>query len=116
MPFKSHLTEEHKKSYFRWVIVSLLFFATAINYGDRTVLSIAGPALAKSLQLNSVSMGYIFSAFGWSYVLAQLPGGWLLDRFGSRRIYALSLFLWSFFTFITGFTGFLAGFTAVVAL
>ncbi len=108
--------EESKKGYFRWVVVSLLFFATAINYADRTVLSIAGPALAKSLGLNSVSMGYIFSAFGWSYVLAQLPGGWLLDRFGSRKIYSISLFTWSFFTFITGFTGFLAGFSAVVVL
>ena len=108
--------EESKKSNFRWVIVSLLFFATAINYADRTVLSIAGPALAKSLHLDSVSMGYIFSAFGWSYVLAQLPGGWLLDRFGSRKIYAISLGVWSFFTFITGFTGFFAGFTAIVVL
>jgi ACS family glucarate transporter-like MFS transporter len=61
-------------------------------------------------------MGYIFSAFGWSYVLAQLPGGWLLDRFGSRKIYAISLFVWSFFTFITGFAGFFAGFTAIVVL
>ena len=110
------LTEEPKKSNFRWVIVSLLFLATAINYANRTALSIAGPALAKSLHLNSVSMGYIFSAFGWSYVLAQLPGGWLLDRFGSRKIYAISLFAWSFVTFITGFTGFFAGFSAVVVL
>lgn len=108
--------EESKKSNFRWAIVTFLFLATAINYADRTVLSIAGPALAKSLGLNSVSMGYIFSAFGWSYVLAQLPGGWLLDRFGSRRVYSISLFVWSFFTFITGFTGFLAGFTAVIML
>ena len=113
---KSQSIEEPKKSNFRWAIVTLLFFATAINYADRTVLSIAGPALAKSLDLNSVSMGYIFSAFGWSYVLAQLPGGWLLDRFGSRKIYAISLFVWSFFTFITGFTGFFVGFTAVVVL
>ncbi len=116
MASKNQLMEESKKSNFRWVIVSLLFFATAINYADRTVLSIAGPALAKSLHLDSVSMGYIFSAFGWSYVLAQLPGGWLLDRFGSRKIYAISLFVWSFFTFITGFTSFLVGFSAVVAL
>ena len=116
MSYESLLTEEPKKTNFRWVIVSILFFATAINYADRTVLSIAGPALAKSLDLNSVSMGYIFSAFGWSYVLAQLPGGWLLDRFGSRKIYAISLFTWSFFTFLTGFTGLFAGFTAVVVL
>jgi ACS family glucarate transporter-like MFS transporter len=107
---------ESKTTHFRWVIVSLLFFATAINYADRTVLSIAGPALAKSLQLSSVSMGYIFSAFGWSYVIAQLPGGWLLDRFGSRKIYSISLFVWSFFTFITGFTGFFIGVSAVVIL
>jgi len=108
--------EESKKRHFRWVIVSLLFLATAINYADRTVLSIAGSALAKSLLLDSVSMGYIFSAFGWSYVLSQLPGGWLLDRFGSRKIYSISLFVWSFFTFITGFTGLFVGFTAVVVL
>jgi ACS family glucarate transporter-like MFS transporter len=116
MNSKTGSTEASKKSNFRWAIVSLLFFVTAINYADRTVLSIAGPALAKSLDLNSVSMGYIFSAFGWSYVLAQLPGGWLLDRFGSRKIYAISLFAWSFFTFITGFVGFFTGFTAVVVL
>ena len=116
MNSRSQSIEEPKKSNFRWAIVSLLFFATAINYADRTVLSIAGPALAKSLDLNSVSMGYIFSAFGWSYVLAQLPGGWLLDRFGSRKIYAISIFVWSFFTFITGFVGFFTGFTAVVVL
>ena len=112
----STLPEDLKRSNFRWIIVSLLFFATAINYADRTVLSIAGPALAKSLQLNSVSMGYIFSAFGWSYVIAQLPGGWLLDRFGSRRVYSISLFVWSFFTFLTGFTGLFAGLTAVIVL
>jgi len=116
MNSRSQSIEEPKKSNFRWAIVSLLFFATAINYADRTVLSIAGPALAKSLDLNSVSMGYIFSAFGWSYVIAQLPGGWLLDRFGSRKIYAISIFVWSFFTFITGFVGFFTGFTAVVVL
>jgi len=116
MNLNNQSIEGPKKSNFRWVIVSLLFFATAINYADRTVLSIAGPALAKSLGLDSVSMGYIFSAFGWSYVISQLPGGWLLDRFGSRKVYAVSLFVWSFFTFITGFTGFLAGFSAVVVL
>src|SRR5690348_18160700 len=50
-------------------------------------LSIAGPALAKDLGLDAVTMGYVFSAFGWSYVIGQLPGGWLLDRFGSKLVY-----------------------------
>src|SRR4030042_5061846 len=105
MTSKTLVPEEQKRTNFRWAIVSLLFFVTAINYADRTVLSIAGPALSKSLGLDSVCVGYIFSAFGWAYVLAQLPAGWLLDRFGSRIVYAVSLFSWSFFTFITGFTG-----------
>lgn len=116
MNFQIQTTGELKKSNFRWVIVSLLFFATAINYANRTALSIAAPALSKSLHLDSVSMGYIFSAFGWSYVLAQLPGGWLLDRYGSRKIYSASLFAWSFITFLTGFTGLFTGIAAVVML
>ncbi|MFG6468838.1 MFS transporter [Roseateles sp. BYS87W] len=102
----------------RFAILAMLFVVTTINYADRATLSIAGPALSKELGIDSVAMGYIFSAFGWSYVLAQLPGGWLLDRFGSKRVYAASIFLWSVFTLaqggITVFTA-TAG-SAVVAL
>lgn len=54
---------------------------TAVNYGDRATLSIAGTEVAKELGLSAVSMGYIFSAFGWAYLLMQIPGGWLLDKF-----------------------------------
>jgi ACS family glucarate transporter-like MFS transporter len=61
-------------------------------------------------------MGFVFSAFAWSYVLAQLPGGWLLDRFGSKITYFFSIFLWSVFTMLTGATGFLAGGAAVAML
>lgn len=43
-------------------------------------------------------MGYVFSAFGWAYVLNQVPGGWLLDRYGSIRVYGASLFAWSLCT------------------
>ncbi|WP_332832150.1 MFS transporter [Escherichia coli] len=45
-------------------------------------------------------MGYIFSAFGWAYLLMQIPGGWLLDKFGSKKVYTYSLFFWSLFTFL----------------
>jgi ACS family glucarate transporter-like MFS transporter len=55
-----------------------------------------------------MQMGFIFSAFGWSYVIAQLPGGWLLDRFGSRIVYAFSIFFWSLFTLLGGI-GFIGG-------
>ena len=91
----------------RHFIVAMLFIVTAINYADRATLSIAGPALSKDLGLDAVTMGYVFSAFGWSYVIGQLPGGWLLDRFGSKSVYFASILLWSLFTMLQGGVSFL---------
>jgi MFS transporter, ACS family, glucarate transporter len=107
---------EMRKSHVRFLVVTMLFLLTTINYADRATLSIAGSALSKELQLDPVAMGYVFSAFGWSYVIAQVPGGWLLDRFGSRWVYALSIIVWSLFTMMQGGIGFLSGGTAVAAL
>ncbi|AWB07707.1 MFS transporter (plasmid) [Azospirillum humicireducens] len=104
------------KTRIRWTIVVMLFVVTAINYADRAVLAIAGPVLSKDLGINAAQMGFIFSAFGWSYVIGQLPGGWLLDRFGSKWVYAASIFTWSVFTLFQGFVGFLTGAVAVTAL
>ena len=109
---------DSKRSRVRYAIVAMLFLVTAINYADRATLSIAGPALSKELGLSAVTMGYVFSAFGWSYVIGQLPGGWLLDRFGSKVVYFGSIFIWSVFTMLQGGISFItatAG-TAVVAL
>ena len=52
----------------RYLILLIIFIVTAVNYADRATLSIAGTEVAKELQLSAVSMGYIFSAFGWAYV------------------------------------------------
>ncbi len=79
----------------RFVILTLLFLSVVINYLDRANLSIAGPALAKELGIHSIRMGLVFSAFGWSYVLCQIPGGWLVDRIHPRKLYALLIALWS---------------------
>ncbi|KAA0572404.1 MFS transporter [Azospirillum sp. B21] len=105
-----------KPTHVRYLIVLMLFILTAVNYADRATLSIAGPAAAKQLGLDAVAMGYVFSAFGWAYVMAQLPGGWLLDRFGSKTIYFFSLITWSFFTLMQGFVGFLGAGTAILTL
>jgi MFS transporter, ACS family, glucarate transporter len=101
----------------RYLIVFMLFVVTMVNYADRATISIAGPALSKDLGLSAVQMGYVFSAFGWSYVIAQIPGGWLLDRFGSRTVYFWSIFIWSIFTLLQGSIGLLgSGAAAVVTL
>jgi ACS family glucarate transporter-like MFS transporter len=100
----------------RLLIVAMLFAATTINYADRATISIAGPDMAKELGLSPVQMGYVFSAFAWSYVLAQIPGGWLLDRYSVKWVYAAAVALWSGFTLVQGAVGFFSGLTAVVLL
>lgn len=105
-----------KPSRVRWGILAILFIITTINYADRATISIASPELKKLLGLSPVEMGFVFSAFAWSYVLAQLPGGWLLDRFGSKITYFFSIFLWSVFTLMMGWVGFFTGATAVAVL
>ena len=66
---------ETKQTRVRYLILFMLFVVTTINYADRATISIAGSALQKDLGISAVSLGYIFSAFGWAYVLGQIPGG-----------------------------------------
>src|SRR5580658_7491259 len=104
------------KSHVRYFIVSMLFFASTINYADRATLSIAETGLSKSFGLDPGEIGYLLSAWAWSYVIAQIPAGWLLDRFGSKRVYGISIFLWSLFVFFMGFTQYLNARAAFIAL
>ena len=105
-----------KRTNARYWIVVMLFIVTSFNYGDRATLSIAGSEMAKDIGLDPVGMGYVFSAFSWAYVIGQIPGGWLLDRFGSKRVYFWSIFIWSMFTLLQGFVDIFSGFGIIVAL
>lgn len=82
----------------RYRILAVLFLVTTLNYADRATLSIVGTDLAAALRLDPVTMGYLLSAFSVTYVACQIPGGWLLDARGSRRVYRWSLLGWSAFT------------------
>ena len=66
----------------RWLIILVLFLVSTINYADRATLSIVGTDLSRDLRLDAVTLGFLLSAFSWSYVALQIPGGWLLDRLG----------------------------------
>ncbi|OFU85765.1 D-galactonate transporter DgoT [Proteus sp. HMSC10D02] len=83
-------------------ILALLAVGTMINYLDRTVLGIAAPQLTAELGIDAAMMGIVFSAFAWTYALAQIPGGIFLDRFGNKVTYFLALTLWSLFTLFHG--------------
>ncbi|MGW3622503.1 MFS transporter [Streptomyces sp. NPDC000880] len=99
----------------RYLILAMLFAVTTINYADRSTLSIAGDSMQRDLHISSGELGILFSAFSWSYLIAQIPGGWLLDRYGSKKVYGAAIFLWSLFTMLQGTIGFFAG-AAVVLL
>jgi len=101
----------------RFGILALITLATMLNYVDRSVMGVAQPAIAKGLAITPQVMGLIFSAFSWTYALAQLPGGLLLDKLGSRLTYALSLGLWSLATMVHGLMTSVVGlFSARLAL
>lgn len=93
----------------RLLILALLFVTVVINYLDRSNLSIAAPALFKELNIDPVRAGLVFSAFGWTYALMQIPGGWLVDKVSPRVLYASALALWSAATLLLGFAGSFVG-------
>jgi MFS transporter, ACS family, glucarate transporter len=73
-----------------------------ITYIDRVCISQAAPLISTDLGLTKVQMAWAFSVFGWAYALFEIPGGWLADRLGPRRVLMRIVIWWSFFTAATG--------------
>jgi sugar phosphate permease len=86
----------------RWYILLLISAMYLITYLDRVNISTAAPLISKEFGFNNITMGYIFSAFAWSYALFQVPGGWLSDRFGARSVLSTLVAYWSAMTAATG--------------
>jgi len=105
-----------RQTHVRYLIVLMLFAASTFSYGDRVALSIAGLPLAKDMHLDPLRLGYIFSGFSWAYVLGQLPAGGLLDSFGSKRVYGISIICCSICAALVGFAGFLPASIAFMAI
>lgn len=85
----------------RTLLVVWLFVVSAVAYMDRTNVSIAGAAIRSELGIDNVRLGWVFSAFLVGYACFQVPGGWLADRYGSRRILGFGVIWWGVFTALT---------------
>jgi MFS family permease len=83
-------------------IVLLLAAAVCINYVDRGNLATAAPLIQDELHLSSTQLGFLLSAFFWTYVTAMTPAGWLAERYGARRVLAVGVVIWSVATLLTG--------------
>ncbi|MBM3860628.1 MAG: MFS transporter [Verrucomicrobia bacterium] len=81
--------------HYRWIICTLLFFATTINYMDRQVIGILAPLLGKEIGWNEQQYANIVFSFQFAYAIGMLLSGPLIDKLGTRYGYALMLFVWS---------------------
>jgi MFS family permease len=89
-------------------VVALLTLAAFINYVDRGNLATAGPLIRDQLGLSNTQLGFLLSAFFWSYAPGQLPAGWLAERVNARLVLACGLAVWGVATALTGLaTGFI---------
>lgn len=79
--------------------------ASSSAYLTRYCIAVANTTIQTELSLNDVQMGLILSAFGWGYLICQVPGGWLGNRIGTRSSLPLLSILWSVFTVWTGLAG-----------
>lgn len=86
----------------RYSVVVALFVLSLITYIDRVAISTAKDAVALDLRLTDTQMGMVFGAFSLGYALAQVPGGWLADRWGPRLALASVVTAWSVLTALTG--------------
>lgn len=89
----------------RWVILSLLFFATTINYLDRAILGVILPEIRERFHFGLQAYGTIQMAFQIAYGVGSLIGGGLLDRYGTRIGYGISAALWSLAAMLNAFAG-----------
>ncbi len=86
----------------RYFVVMIATVAAVILYLDRFCVSFAADYIKEDLQLTQSQIGWFFSAFFFSYALAQVPSGWLSDRYGARIMFAIYILAWSFFTALIG--------------
>ena len=75
--------------------MTLLVIGGVVNYLDRSTLSIANTAMAKEFGLGTVEMGLLLSAFSWPYAIANLPAGYLVDKYGPKKMFAWAAAGWS---------------------
>lgn len=83
-------------------ILALLFLGWALGNLDRYIMNYAVLSITEDLKLSASSTGLLLSSFFAGYALMQLPGGWLADRFGARKVLIFAVIMWSIFTGLTG--------------
>ncbi len=88
--------------YKRWIMLSASWLVFFVAFLDRVNMSVAMPLIAKEYSLSPQECGYVFSAFFVTYTLFQIPGGYLGDKIGPKKVLTFALIWWSVMTMATG--------------
>src|SRR6266704_2512811 len=87
------------------IVLGLLCVMYFITYVDRVNIATAGSEIKRELALSNTELGFVFSAFAYPYLLFQVFGGWIGDRFGPRWTLFTCGLIWASATILTGVTG-----------
>ena len=79
-----------KPTHVRYLMLVMMFVTVVINYLDRSNISTAVSAIKGEFGIDNTEMGLILGAFGWTYALFQIPGGWLVDKMSPRVLLPIS--------------------------
>src|ERR1700720_1425163 len=87
------------------IVLRLLCLMYFLTYIDRVNIStvVASNEFLSEIPLTKVEIGFVFSAFAYPYLLFQVIGGWVADRFGARRTLFWCGMIWATATIMTGF-------------
>lgn len=95
---------------YRWLVATLLFLATTINYVDRQIIGLLKPLLEKEFKWTETDFAHIVISFTAAYAFGLVFFGWLTDRIGSKRGYAVVIILWSIAGMLHALAGSVLGF------
>jgi len=98
-------SQRTKPTKVRWKLFLLLLVLVSVNYIDRGSISVALPIIQKEFNMGPELVGLLLSAFFWTYALMQVPVGWLIDRFGPRKVVTASCIGWGAATAASGMAG-----------
>jgi predicted MFS family arabinose efflux permease len=97
----------------RYTLLAFSSTCLALSYMDRWNLSVAAPLLMQEYGWSAARMGLLQSLFFYGFTASHLPGGWLADRLGGRRVLGTGTLVWSLATGVTPLAGSFAGLAAV---
>ena len=86
----------------RHLVIVFAVTLAILSYIDRVAISYAAPHISRDLNFSKTDMGWIFLAFSGAYAAFEIPGGWLGDKIGARKVLMRIVLWWSFFTAATG--------------